>query len=303
MTNRLSKQSSWGRNPRLSGAATLLTGSIAVVFGVPILQAQAPANLAHFDVVSVKPYKPRNSGRGGELRDPMFLPGGSFTSRAPLIMIIGAAYDVPFFGPTARISGGPEWIRSLDLVYDIEAKPGKDSPAGSQASQRKQMLQALLADRFKLVVHHETKETPVYVLTVGKDGPKLPKADIEEKDCPDGSGATAADADKICHRFNGGRGRGLHARAADTSDLVKFVQNWTDRPLIDETGLQGLYRFETEPWLPMELDPSRTSVDGAETTSLPTLFTVFGRMGLKMTPQKQRLDSYVITHIEKPTEN
>ena len=117
------------------------------------------------------------------------------------------------------------------------------------------------------------------------------------------SGATAADADKICHRFNGGRGRGLQARAADTSDLVKFVQNWTDRPLIDETGLRGLYRFQTEPWLPMELDPSRTIVDGAESTSLPTLFTVFERMGLKMTPQKRRLDSYVITHIEKPTEN
>ena len=117
------------------------------------------------------------------------------------------------------------------------------------------------------------------MLTVARNGPKLPKADIEGKDCPDGSAATAADADKVCHRFNGGRGRGLHARAADTSDLVKFVQNWTDRPLIDETGLQGLYRFETEPWLPMEPDPSRTSVDGVETTSLPTLFTVFERLG------------------------
>jgi uncharacterized protein (TIGR03435 family) len=303
MTNRLLKQSSWGWNLRLSAAAILLSGSMAAGFGIQILHAQASENLAHFDVVSVKPYKPRNSGRGGDLRDPVFLPGGSFISRAPLIMVIGAAYDVPFFGPTARISGGPGWIRSLDLVYDIEAKLGKDSPAGIEPSQRKQMLQALLADRFKLVVQRETKETPVYVLTVGKDGPKLPKADIEEKDCPDSAGATAADADKICHRFNGGRGRGLHARAADTSDLVKFVQNWADRPLIDETGLKGLFRFETGPWLPMDLDPSRTSVDGAETTSLPTLFTVFGRLGLKMTPQKQRLDSYVITRIEKPTEN
>jgi uncharacterized protein (TIGR03435 family) len=291
-----------GRNLQISGIAILLTGSVAAWPGVQILRAQTPENL-HFDVVSVRPYKPRNSGRGGDLRDPVFLPGGRFTSRAPLIMVIGAAYDVPFFGPTARISDGPPWIRSLDLVYDIEATPGKDSPDGSQATQRRQMLRALLADRFKLVVRRETKETQVYVLTTGKYGPKLRKADLGEKDCPDGSTATAADADKVCHRFNGGRGRGLHARAADISDLVKFVQNWTDRPLIDETGLQGLYRFQTEPWLPMELDPSRTTLDGVETTSLPTLFTVFERMGLKMTPQKRRLDSYLITHIEKPTEN
>ena len=146
MINRLLKQSRWG-------TAVLFAGSVAA--GIQILDAQAPENLPHFDVVSIKPYKPRNNGRGGDLRDPMFLPGGRFTSRAPLMMVIGAAYDVPFFGPTARISGGPEWIRSLDLVYDIEATPGKDNPAGG-----KQMLQALLADRFKLMLRRETKANP-----------------------------------------------------------------------------------------------------------------------------------------------
>ena len=268
--------------------------AVAGLLGASLLLAQT-----RFEAVSIKPYKPVNSGRGGDLYAPMLLQGGRFRSRAPLITVIGAAYDVPFFGPTPRISGGPDWIRSADLVYEIEATPSRDGAADGR-----QMLQTLLADRFHLQVRRETKETPVYVITVAKGGPKLTKADIEEKDCPETSPTTtAADANRVCHRFNGGRGRGLHARAVDMADLVKFVESWTDRPLIDETALTGLYRIESEPWLPMELDPSRTQVDGIETTSLPTIFTVFERMGLKMIPQKRNLDTYVIERVEKPAGN
>jgi len=87
------------------------------------------------------------------------------------------------------------------------------------------------------------------------------------------------------------------------SDLVNFVQGWTDLPLFEETGLTGLYHIETEPWLPMELGSSRTNVDGADVANLPTLFTVFERLGLKMVSQKRNVDRYVIDHVEKPTEN
>jgi uncharacterized protein (TIGR03435 family) len=70
----------------------------------------------------------------------------------------------------------------------------------------KLMLQALLADRFKLVIHGETKEIPVYALVVGKGGPKLQKADIEEKDCPEVAPATGPGTpNTACHSFMGGR--------------------------------------------------------------------------------------------------
>jgi len=91
------------------------------------------------------------------------------------------------------------------------------------------------------------------------------------------------------------------------SDLVNWVQSWTDRPLIDQTGIEGLYHIETEPWQPMELTSSSpapgTKQDGVDLADLPTIFTVFERLGLKMEPQKGRVDMYVIDHIEKPAEN
>ena len=164
----------------------------------------------------------------------------------------------------------------------------------------------MLADRFKLVLRREIQEVPVYALVVGKDGPKIPTADIEEKDCPDIPSSAPATSE-TCHRFTGGRGRGLHARAVDMSDLVTFVQAWTDRPLVDKTGLKGLYHFETESWQPMELASSPPSPgakqDNPSVADLPTLFTIFERLGLKMVPQKGKVDVYVIDRIEKPTEN
>ena len=298
-----------GRKMLLTGVGVAaIAGSIAFGTGARQVKAQSPQSSPTFEVVSVKAYKSLNPGKGGDLRGPTFLPGGRFTSRAPLTMVIAAAYDIPFSSPDARISGGPDWISSLDLVYDIEATSPKEvasdgMSASAEATRERQMIQALLADRFKLVVRRQPKKIPVYVLTVEKGGPKFPIADIQEKDCPAVPANASADGDTVCHRFNGGRGRGLHARAVNMSDLANFVQGWTDRPLFDETGLQGLYHIETEPWLPMELNSSRTNVDGVDVNDLPTIFTVFERLGLKMAAQERNVDTLVIDHVEKPTEN
>ena len=105
------------------------------------------------------------------------------------------------------------------------------------------MVRAVLVDRFKLVIRRESKEMPVYALLVAKGGPKLQRADIDEKDCPEaslnalGPISTSTPIPDVCHAFNGGMGRGLHAKAANMSDLVAFVENWTDRPLLDKTGI------------------------------------------------------------------
>ena len=118
------------------------------------------------------------------------------------------------------------------------------------------MLRALLAERFKLEFHREQKEMPVYALLVAKGGPKLQRADIDEKDCPEaslnalGPVSTSTPIPDVCHAFNGGMGRGLHAKAANISDLAAYVENWTERPLLDKTGIKGLYRFETKGWQP-----------------------------------------------------
>jgi uncharacterized protein (TIGR03435 family) len=168
---------------------------------------------------------------------PQFLPGGRFVSTGiPLRFLIAIAYNVGF--QSVRLSGGPAWINSMDGVYDIEATAAPGAlPAGLANNARSErlrlMLQSLLAERFKLKVRRETKELPVYTVTVAKSGLKLEKAKIEEKDCaePGSSGVS-------CHSLMGGRGRGLHGDAVSLSDVLSYVENWTDHPLVDKTALQ-----------------------------------------------------------------
>jgi bla regulator protein blaR1 len=300
MTNRKTYGLTCGRKLLLAGAAVLAL-TVPVVIGlidVSQLRAQSVEN-PRFDVASVKLHVgvvDRNS-----MVPPTVLPGGRFVSRFPLAILIAFAYK------NARMTGIPDWTKSPQQgVYDVEATSAM--PPGLSMEARndrvRAMVQALLADRFKLVIRRESKEMPVYALVVAKGGPKLQRADIDEKDCPEaslnalGPQSTSTASPDVCHVFNGGMGRGLHARAANMSDLVAAVGNWTDRPLLDKTGIQGLYRFETKPWLPMDAMAARPDVPDAT-----TVFEMFGQLGLRMEPQKGVVEVYVVDHIEKPSEN
>jgi uncharacterized protein (TIGR03435 family) len=311
MANRVVQTVTFGRRMRLTAVAILaVAGPIFIgIWGQPV-RAQSQQTRPSFEVTSVKSYK----GDPRAMRPPQFLAGGRFTSRAPLLMVIAYAYNVPLGPAVMRISGGRSWINvaSPEGVYDIEATAATDAiPDGLSPNARTErgrlLVRDLLADRFKLVIRQETKEMSVYALVVGKGGPKLQKADIQEKDCVDTPDSRPEDWNTTCHRFFGGRGRGVHGGAVDLSDLVNYVQGWTDRPLIDETGIKGLYHIETGPWLPMELGASNPAAgakqDGIDVADLPTLFTVFERLGLKMQARKEQLAVYVIEHLEKPTAN
>jgi uncharacterized protein (TIGR03435 family) len=305
MANRTVLKLNAGRKLLLAGVGVLaVAGPIAVgLMNAPPIRAQAtsqPKEAVAFDVVSVKLRK--NPGPK-DVRFPSFS-GGRFTATVPLGMVIAEAYRVPI-NPSARLSGIPDWARGPEGVYDIDATAV--IPAGLTTSARDErvrlMLQALLADRFKLAIHRETKEMAVYSLVVGKGGPKLEKAEIDEKDCP------GSPADGLpCHQFNGGMGRGMHARAVSMEDLANYAGNWTDRPLLDKTGIEGLYKIETQPWLSMQLmttppPAGAKSESGADLADLPTLFQVFEKLGLKMESTKDKVDVYVIDHIERPSEN
>jgi uncharacterized protein (TIGR03435 family) len=188
-------------------------------------------------------------------------------------MVIATAYDVPF--QSVQLSGGPDWIRSER--YDIEAIAGVGAvPAGLSTKARedktRSMLQTLLAERFKLTIRREAKEIPVYAVVAGKNGPKLQKAKIEEKDCPEGPENYGVS----CHSIMGGMGRGLHGKAIAISDVVRFVENWSDRPMVDKTGIPGLFEIETDGWAPL---------------------------GLKIESQRAPAEVFVIDQVEKPSEN
>jgi len=276
-----------------------------VVIGMgsaPNLRAQSDsANRASFEVISIKSAE-ATKGRsiGYDL-----LAGGRFhASGLPLSMLIGLAYDVPF--QSARLTGIPDWAGGVVYTIDAEAEKGAIPPTlGRKAlfATVRPMLQSMLADRFKLVIRRETKESPVYVLLQGKSAPKLKLADIQEKDCYD----PASKAD--CHNLHGGIGRGMHATAVDLDDIVLFAANWADRPILNRTGLTGLYSIDTEGWTPMLPRPPKT--DGSpdpEAESFndplrPSLFTVFSQLGLKLEPQKAPIDMYTVVSVERPSEN
>ena len=215
--------------------------------------------------------------RGGPgTRDPGQI---SFTN-ASLKTLIANAYGVKPY----QISG-PTW---LDVVgFNIIAKV----PPGTSKEQLKLMLQNLLAERFKLTLHHEKKELPVYALVVAKNGPKM-----KVSEGPDASGSWGQWNDS--------------ARWVSPNEtmphLADFLSPGLDRPVIDATGLAAKYDVtlywapENMRWQPTERNTGVEAVDPA-----PTIFAaVQQQLGLKLEPRLSPMDILVIDHAEKtPTEN
>jgi bla regulator protein BlaR1 len=289
----------------LDGARKLLLtvaafAAIAAPVAIGVLnapmRAQTPESRPAFEVASVKPTK--SDSRGFDLE---FAPSGRFTARGmPVQFLVSTAYNVPFRGP--RLKGLDKEI--AEERYDIEAtaEPGA-IPAGAsklvREAKMKLMLQRLLEDRFKMKVLREAKVMPVYAVVVGKGGPKLTKSTIAEKDCPESGPGQ-------CHGFSGGMGRGLHAQAVTMVDLVDAVSNWADKPVVDRTGLEGLFAIDTEGWVPMQPRPPGGNSDEEKAfadPARPTLYMIFDRLGLKMESSTGPIETVTVLHVEKPTEN
>ncbi len=217
-----------------------------------------------------------------------------------LKMLISMAYnDVR----DNQISGGPKWIDSDR--YDILAKAERSDSASASPdpaklsedeirtiqSQVQQRLRVLLAERFSLVVHRETREAPVYALVVGKNGPKLQPAQ-----------------DDSTRSMRGGRGI-ITAQNVPLQILTNLLVNQLGRPVVDQTGLKGGFDFKLE-WTP---DPGLRGSTGAPggadapaatDPSGPSLFTAIQeQLGLRLESQKGPIEMIVIDRAERPSEN
>ncbi len=224
------------------------------------------------------------------------LPHGDLTASAvPLPVLLRYAYDVPI-NPSPRLSGLPDWRER----YDIEAKaPANALPAGLPENERRNrmqgMLRGLLADRFKLVMRVEQKTMPVYALTVASGGPNLHTSSIAERDCMFDTGTPDS-----CHNFIVGRGHPLKARAITMDDLAQYIENWTDLPVVNRTGVSGLFAVETDGWIPMRLPPPPPgNGPAARFDDLPTIFTVLRTLGLELKKQEATVPVYTVEHIER----
>jgi uncharacterized protein (TIGR03435 family) len=280
---------------------------IALVFSIGLAQSQTDkTSTPKFEVASVKPNKSPDLGKGLL----QVLPGGRFVAtNIPLIRVIALAWDLPLQSQRLTLAPG---VKMPDDIYDIEATAEKGAfPPGITTEARvlkmRLMLQALLEDRFKLRVRREPKEQLVYALVVGKGGPKLEKSKFQEQDC----GETGAKliSNPACHFLDGGQEGGLHGASVTLANVVEYVNEFTDRPLFEKTGLTGFYNIQTEGWAPMIVTPPGPAgaPQGGDATvnnsDRPTLFDVFEKLGLRMEPQRAVIEMFVIDHVERPSEN
>jgi uncharacterized protein (TIGR03435 family) len=239
-----------------------------------------------FDVASIKP---NTSGVSGITLETQ--PGGRLNVvNNPLSNIIRNAYNSirPFV-----LQGGPDWIDSDR--YDIEAK-AEGNPTEPQMML---MLQSLLADRFKLKVHLETRELPAYALTVAKGGPKLRQ--FKEGSCvtrdpnvPTEILSTSQKPLDFCGNNLLARGR-WDASKVDMVRVAGALSVLVRRRVIDKTGLSGLFDIH----IAIPPDPLATNDPGT-----PSIFTVLQEeLGLKLDPDKAPGQVLVIDHVERPSQN
>ncbi len=237
-----------------------------------------------FEVASVRPGPPGNlmelaqSGKMFLNIDDTRVSMGSISLPA----IIQRAYEVP----QDQISG-PDWL--MEQRFDVQAK----LPAGARKEQVPEMLRTLLAERFRLAVHHDPRTLPVYTLTIAKDGPKFHESTEEDRakwGCNGGF-------HKLCRHV------GMQDLAIMLTRFSRMpgVPGAVDRPVVDMTGLTGVYDFD--------FDNGRVG-GGRGVSAEPgddeiiSAFDGVKRLGLKLEPGKHTYDYIVIDHVEKvPTEN
>ena len=219
------------------------------------------AQVSSFEVASVKPVNPP---AGSHVVSLIVNHGRLIIEAAELRQIVGLAYAVQ----RVRVLGGPAWADSDQ--FDIAAKA--ENPDATRDEIRS-MLQALLAERFHLVVHRETKEIPSYSLVIAKSGSKLKAA------APDRQGGFANTIG-----LNGERKTAVEASPLRL--LVNMLANTLGSPVVDKTGLDGLYDYTFE-W------PDASS----------SLFASVEQLGLKLEGKKEPVEVLVMDRAEHPSAN
>lgn len=226
----------------------------------------AAAGPPAFEVASVKPADPGESGPGDIPRNMDSSPGHFVMRNVPLRFCLEWAYDLKDYEVT-----GPDWIKSENR-YDIIANAS--GPASE--NEMRMMLQTLLTERFQMKLHRETRNLDVYALLPGKGAPKVKEAAADEQTS-----------------LGGGAG-GAKFTKQPISRLTFLLTRRMDRPAIDMTGLKGLYDFT--------LDLSGLGFNGnpPEDTSAPSIFTtVQENLGLRLEAQKAPVQILIVDHAEK----
>jgi bla regulator protein BlaR1 len=294
-----SRSRRYGYQPLFFGilvALLLLAGEFSL--SAQLLRPKEP--MPSFEVATIRPGRPSTVippvGAGGPQRVKVAPTGAAapVSDRVHFIgqieLLIGAAYGLPL-SSSARILGGPDWIRNESDRYEVTGKIDdthyaaiqKMSPA-QQQEQVSLMEQSLLADRFKFRAHIETREMPEYALVVAKGGSELERAQD--------------DARSQLSFVQNGRENELRATAVPVEELARsrFLR-MDKRQILDRTGLQGRFNFT----LKFTVADVGAIGDDSNAPQLPTALQE--QLGLKLVPGNGPVEVVVIDHIERPSEN
>ena len=294
-------------NPGVQRIVTAAVLLIAAAGAASPSRAQTSAAQPAFDVASIKP-----NGSGDWRKSLGPAPGGRFlATNQTLRDLLPFAYGLPQMAAGIRIVGGPSWIDAdrFDIVARAEGTPSPEQLGG--------MLRTLLADRFKLSTHRETREMPVYTLVMsradGALGTRLRRSEVSEEACA-ARRAAIRRREPVPPQEPGkppvcGSGRTVPGRITavgwSMEQLVNALMPFAGRVVLDRTGRVGLFDADLE-WTPDQMprpqpddpDPPRIDPNG------PSLFTALQeQLGLKLDSARGPVDVLVVDNVAKPTED
>ena len=297
-----------------AGAALLLT--IPSPYGQA---AQSNQKAPAFEEASIKP------NRSGEQRGGFSTPANRFiVTNDTLHDLIAWATETPVhrreFRPDFQMSGGPAWLTGDR--FDVEATAGSDipGPGVERTLLKMRMLQTLLAERFKLKVHHETREGPIYSLVLvnrdGRLGPQLRRSDVDCNAIFARGRASAAAAPPPPPPGPPALGQvpvcgiqvvigGLRIVSQSLAEIARLLSRATGRLVVDRTSLGGLFD------LSLDFDPSGLpgfdrppGAPPLDFSDKPSMFSALQEQaGLKLEGGRGPIDILVIDAVERPVEN
>jgi uncharacterized protein (TIGR03435 family) len=260
--------------------------TLAAVVAAVGLHAQTVEPRPAFEVVSITPRD--NGQRPGP---PRIDPGRVSYPNASLKFLIMRAYDIANYQ-----LHGPSWLDEPHF-YSFSAK----IPDGAPEEQIPAMLQTMLADRFALKVHWESRVQPVFALLVGKGGAKLKKSDLAVAEVgPDGRPNSSLDVHPDTGHFA--------FRTTSISQLARFLSGQLGRPVLDMTEIQGLFDFDFEA-NPADLEGLRkmSATEGlplGDDSAYSSIFTGMQALGLRLESRKAPINHLIVdSALKVPTEN
>lgn len=280
------------------GCLWSVLGCFVLVGVMAIRPVYSQTTTDDFEVISVKPINRGTRGDAGtsqiqaltNVKMPTCEPNGRFVSfGVPITMAMGFAYnldgrDVSVTPAETGPRGLPKWVLQPDGLYDIEAQAG-----GAMSRERcRSLVRQLLSDGFKLKIRFEAKEEPAYALVAAKNGPQH-LARVTDLDQEPGVFIMVGGRDRTPSL-----GYATDARKGWTMDqLATYISTYTDRKVVDKTGLKGALRFTLT--LPVGTAGLAVADD--------VIPAIEKQLGLKLELKTERLPTLVIDRLERPDPN